>query len=181
MPNILFASNSVSHFPGSEVRSDSWSFDSARVPYSIFTPVETMVSTPQFSPSTSNETWFHFRVGSTYWGTNDSEPVFEIVDGEGTRIAYLSIRNNTSYGYQLYTATSTESEVDRKWIPVANSQMRTLDVHITHTALILRVDLYVNELLLLTREYSVASEIGSSFSSDGWSRTWSLLLRSYHF
>lgn len=159
MPNILFASNSISHFPGSYARNEEWSFDANRVPYAVYIPPATIASTPVFPASTTNETWFHFRAGAFYWYVNNLERICEIVDIEGKRIALLACHDRTSQGYHLDVVTDTQTDQLVKWIPVANAQLRTFDIRVRHTALELQVDLYINELLLLTKTFSVAAEI----------------------
>lgn len=167
MGKILFASNSVSHFPGSSPQNNDWSYDEDRVPYSIFMPPATVASTPLLPASTTQETWFHFRCGSAQWYTNNYEPICEITDVSGDRIAYLSCRDNGSYGYDLFLHTDTQNGYDRKWIPVAQHQMRTFDIHIQHTDILLKATLYINEVKVGEISFSTTSEIVPRFLQIG--------------
>ncbi len=156
MPNILFASNSVSHFPGTEARNDAWSYDANRVPYSIYTPPATMASTPLFDATTTNETWFHFRCGSgTYW-LNNAEPIFEIVDIDGDRIGYMDVRDNVAYGYTMNFVAGAQVSTQTKWFPVLDSQMRTYDIRILYSGVLARMEAYVNEVLIHSAEFTVS-------------------------
>jgi len=150
MPNILFASNSVSHFPGTSIGSADWTFDANRVPYSIETELLTKASSPPLplSPDGTQEWWFHLKNGSTSWYSNSDDPIIEIVDSDGTRILELSMYNRSGEGYYCryvvdgvtYTLTNT--------LPIANNIMRTYDVKIKDAGLNWEMSVYVNEMLI---------------------------------
>lgn len=159
MPDILFASNSISHFPGSEIRSDSWCYDADRVPYGLYCPPATVVSSPKFKASTTEETWFHFRVGATSWYVNNNERIAEITDENGNRIAMISCRDQSLYGYYLYYQDLDQSFSKVKWIPVANNQLRTFDLRIRHSPVLMEFDLYINEALLLSGSFSTVNAL----------------------
>lgn len=61
MPDILFASNNISHWPLSRSSSNTATFDAARVPYSVELQREESINSPQFVPTDGNVTWIHFR------------------------------------------------------------------------------------------------------------------------
>lgn len=158
MPEHLFASNSISHFVGSTFKNDAWSYDANRVPYSIYAPPSTVIACPDWEPSTSQETWFHFRGGSNEWRSDIEDVFFECFDEDSNSLVKLLLRDQSAYGYKLIMNTSEQSKTVVKWIPVANNQMRTFDLRIQHTGLLMHVDLYINELLLLSGELSQTGE-----------------------
>ena len=171
MTNILFASNSISHFPGSEPKSEVWAFDANRVPYAIGAPALTMVSSPKFKASESNETWFHFRFGQDR-GYYDDGPIFTVKDASGAVLLVLNIYNGdtvkTVFNAGGQTATKT------LMVPFANQQMRTYDIKFGCTDLVADIAVYVNEMLLYTHSLSVTSKIIPRFlvlgGSDGSTR-----------
>lgn len=157
MPNMLFASNSISHFPGTEFRNDSWSYDEDRVPYSIWCPPETMASTPTFAATSGDETWFHFRCGSLYWYYAIYEPICRITDDEGNTIVDLTVRDHEAHGHQLTFNAGGQSEVLLTYFPLADSQMRTYDIQVLFTDVVAECRVYMNEILLFESTFSVVA------------------------
>lgn len=157
MPNILFASNSVSHFPGSLIGTADWSYDSNRVPYALEIPKETKVGSPEIPNSTTDEWWFHFRAGNTSWHVNENNPIAEITDDNGDRIFMLSFRNRTTEGYYSYLTVDGSSYTNVRYIPYPNNQARTYDIQLKFTALQAEIRVYVNEILLETMIYAIGS------------------------
>lgn len=150
MPNILFASNSVSHFPGSVIGPDPWSFDSSRVPYSIECPNRTPCGSPVFTESTTNEYWFHFRHGSNEWWLHRDERIIEINDIDGNRIFQLSYHNRHTEGYHSrFTVDGTEY-TNARFYPIRTNAMRTYDIQLKWTALNAEARVYMNEILVET-------------------------------
>ena len=150
MPNMLFASNSVSHFPGAVIGPDPWSFDSTRVPYSIECPNHTPCGSPFFEESTTDEYWFHFRHGSDNWTSNDDENIIEINDFDGNRIFQLSYQNRDTSGYSSrFTVDGVESTSTR-YYPMRTNGMRTYDIQLKWTALNAEARVYMNEILVET-------------------------------
>jgi len=174
MPNILFASNSVSHFPGSFIGAPTWSYDSDRVPYSIQVDPQMTVGSPDLPESSTDEYWFHFRNGSDLWYINNDNPIIEIVDSEGARIFQLSYHNRTTEGYTgRLVVDDTQYEL-LKYLPKAENRLRTYDVALKFGALQVEALVYVDEILILSQSYSAAGwnrpthfRLGSSFSING--------------
>lgn len=158
MPNILFASNSISHFPGTEVRNDAWSYDSTRVPYSIWTPPATPAGTPIFDATTSDETWFHFRHGTQQFNSNVQEPICEITDGNGITLMKFFVQDKASVGYYMdfYAGGQTEQQV--KYLPIVENRTRTYDIMIKFTDTLAECQVYMNEILILESTFSVIAK-----------------------
>ncbi len=150
MPNILFASNSVSHFPGSEIGPESWSFDSTRVPYSIECPNHTPCGSPAFEESTTDEYWFHFRHGSNRWVSNNDENIIEINDFDGNRIFQLSYQNRDIRGYSSRLTVDGTEFTNRRYYPMRINGLRTYDIQLKWTAMNAEARVYMNEILVET-------------------------------
>ncbi|AGH07441.1 hypothetical protein SUFG_00074 [Sulfitobacter phage phiCB2047-B] len=159
MPNILFASNSVSHFPGSSVRNEEWAYDANKVPYAIATPPLTKASSPKFGESETNDTWFHFTHGidDEFWSIID-DPICEVTNKDGDRIFLLTYRNSTSTGYKIDFRSGTQSVTKSKYIPHLRDQRRTYDIRYTSTGVNDSLSLYVNEILLLEVSFSASEK-----------------------
>lgn len=157
MPNILFASNSVSHFPGTIVKNDAWSYDAARVPYSIYTSPGTPAATPQFAATTGDETWFHFRHGTNQFYTNNNEPIMEILDVNGDTLAQITIYDRSGEGYHMTFNAGAQSETISKYYPIVENVNRTYDLQILFTDIVAECRLYMNEILVLESTFSVAA------------------------
>jgi len=161
MPNILFASNSVSHFPGSVIGAPGWSFDSNRVPYSLEVVPAMKVSSPVITdPGAVNEWWFHFRAGAEDFYINNNEQFLELTTDDGISIYRISFYNRitSGEGFHFYlTADGSNYAEVRGFIPWGNNQLRTFDVQYKFTGVNLQVRCYCNELLLHTYDIPVAS------------------------
>lgn len=161
MPNILFASNSVSHFPGAVIGAPVWSFDSNRVPYSLEVERQLKISSPEIpDPGAVNTWWFHFRVGSDFWYINNNEQFFEITTEDGTSIYRISFHDRVNDGEGFHfdlTADGTDYAEVRGFIPWGNNQLRTVDVRYEFNGVNLIVQTYLNELLLHTFDLPVAT------------------------
>lgn len=158
MPNMLFASNSISHFVGSEIGSGTAYYDPDRVPYAIEVPQETVASSPYINMFDANqeEWWFHFRMGKSSWGANEEEQICEIVDFNGTRLIHLAYQNRTSEGYHLRTNIDGNSFLYTRYIPMLSGQSRTYDIQMKITNLQFECRVYVNELLLETAVFAIS-------------------------
>lgn len=157
MPNILFASNSVSHFVGSEISNLSWGYDSNRVPYAIRAPLETVISTPNFEETTTDNTWFHFTFGSSLWYVNNDEPICEIVDIDGSRIVRFSNRDHYSYGWRLDTNIDGNINTYLRVFPIPDSRRMTCDIRIGLTGVQAHIEVFVNEMRIFDVTYAIAS------------------------
>lgn len=158
MPGILFASNSVSHFPGTTVKNDAWAYDQDRVPYAIYTEPATVATSPLFPASETGETWFHFRVGSKLWYSANLERICEIADNEGNQIATVACRDDGNYGYYISFRAGGQSGSQYKWLPVIENQMRTIDIRILHSGITAKMELYVNEIYVLDLEFTISED-----------------------
>lgn len=157
MPKILFASNSISHFPGSLIGSASYSFDATRVPYSIQPPQMTPISSPKLLPSTTEETWFHFRHSMSNVGNGtQEEPIFEVIDQFGNVIVKLNYRNNGTTGYRLYSYVGGNTFTNTRYFPNGAGRARTYDLRLQQTALNARIELYMNEILIEVQDYPIS-------------------------
>lgn len=175
MPNILFASNSISHFPGSRIGSPAWAYDPNRVPYSIELPLETIAASPRFPQTTTDETWIHFRVGAGIWQVNSENPIVEIVDNSGARILQLAYHNRTTEGWHMRSVMDVNSFLDVRVVPFLGASLRTVDIQIKLGTLTAEFRVYINELLTLERTFSYNSNnkrhprfmwIGGAFRSS---------------
>lgn len=172
MPNILFASNSVSHFPGSELGASY--YDADRVPYSIETPLETPVSSPDIPETTTDETWFHFRHTSNNFYLNNDEPIMQVTDDLGNTILSLTYYNRGGEGYHLRSYVDGNNFVNSKYYPNPEGRIRTYDIMLRQTALNCRIEVYMNEILVEVQDYAISSFrpvknliLGGTFGNNG--------------
>lgn len=167
MPNILFASNSISHFPGTLPKSEVWTFDSKRVPYSIGTPANTQVSSPKFPASESGETWFHFRHGAAGWDVNADDGICQILDGNGNIL--LSFRLSNKFDYRSTFNAGSQTIAKTKGTPWQAAVMRTFDIKWACSDIMAELAVYVNEMLLYTHSLSVTAKQYPRFLTLGGS------------
>lgn len=158
MAKMLFASNSISHYPGSTVKNDAWAYDANRVPYALHAPSATVVAGPPIEPSTTQETWFHMRFGTTTYPNNVAERILEILTADAEQLFILTVTNTSASGYTATINTDTQTVTGKKFLPLATSQARTLDVQLIHTDLSIEMNVYINEILIINESLSQTSE-----------------------
>lgn len=156
MPNMLFASNSTSHFPGSSVGSPTWSFDDDRVPYSIEVNPESPVGSPDLLQSTTGEYWFHFRQGSDNWAFGSTHPIIEVNNDAGERIFQLLYRDNGTTGYTARLLVDETQYEATRYLPISPENLRTYDIQLKFTELQVQARVYVDEILIITQIYSIS-------------------------
>ena len=168
MPNILFASNSISHFPGTIPKSEEWSFNSNRVPYSLGTPANTQVSSPKFPASGSGETWFHFRHGSAAWDEFADDMICRILDIEGKIL--LTFTLDDRFLYRSVFNAGSQSVSKSLGTPWQAASMRTFDIKWACSDLVAEIAVYVNEMILFTHSLSVTARQYPRFLTLGGSK-----------
>lgn len=167
MPNILFASNSISHFPGTLPKSEEWSFDSKRVPYSLGTPANTQVSSPKFPASESGETWFHFRHGAAGWDMYSDDEICRILDEDGQILLTFTLDRRYTYRSNFYAGS--QSIAKSLGTPWQDAWLRTYDIKWACSDLLAEMAVYVNEMLLYTCSLSVTKKQYPRFLTLGGS------------
>ena len=152
MPKILFASNNISHFPGSVPGSAAGTFDPLRVPYAVLLTNYQLLSSPDFNPSTGDTTWFHFRSFADGNGysipTGSTGILWQTLDGSNRMLAKLT--KKTSVYTQSLTLTlyngSTTVTADTTF-PMTQSRMNFIDISLKITPVLIRADVYINGAL----------------------------------
>jgi hypothetical protein len=178
MPAILFASNNVSHFPGSVPGSLGPSFDVSRVPYSLGISNAGLMTSPTFGTAAGTITWIHFRHLCETSATNTvgNGTVVHAVDALNRLIARVSkISGNSTQTVRLtvYNGATTIS-VDGL-IPLTEGKNNIIDLALTITGSLIKADLYINGALSATAQFGsnpnsmgkpVRLSFGTSFTSS---------------
>lgn len=157
MPNMLFASNSVSQFPGSFIGALTWSYDSNRVPYSIQVNPQLPVGSPNILQSTTDEYWFHFRNGSDEWNPNSDNAIIEINNTLGERIFQLVYSSRTTDGYRSRLVVDGTEYYAERYLPNAGNSVRTYDIQLKFTGIQVEARIYVDEILIITQTFAASS------------------------
>lgn len=157
MPNILFASNSVSHFPGTYIGATGWMFDSNRVPYAVRCPIATIASSPLLEVSQTDETWFHFRHGAGRWDSNEDAPLIEVVDPDGNRLVQISYWERSAEGYHMRVSIDGQSFTNSRDLPMLDEALRTYDLQVKTTGVQAEIRLYVNEIMVLEQVFAITA------------------------
>ena len=152
MPQILFASNNVSHFPGSIPGSAAGTFDPLRVPYAVMLTNYQLLTGPQFAPSSGDTTWFHFRSHADGNGystpTGATGTLFQCQDILNRQLIRLS-RKNSVHTQQLvltlFNGTTTIAADTN--IPMTQSKMNFIDISLRITSVLIRAEVYINGAL----------------------------------
>ena len=146
MPNILFASNNISHWPLSVSDSLASTFDSTKVPYSIKLSYIQSIASPVFAVATGDVTWFHFRVWANSFDINDKFHMLKVFDANNNLLIQVNkFTTGSAYnlGLQVFDgATNTDVVAG---FPLNPGVMNIVDVRFEVTAGgVLDGELYVN-------------------------------------
>lgn len=172
MPKILFASNSISHFPGSLIDAASYAFDASRVPYAIEAPLQTPISSPDIPLTTTDETWFHFVHSTNLWHTVNMEPICLVTNDIGDTI--FEFHYHPSTGYRLRSFVNGNNFTNNRYYPNPSGRSRTYDIRLLQTSLNCRIEVYMNEILVEVQDYPIAAfrpvrnlVLGGAFGNAG--------------
>jgi len=179
MPNILFASNNISHWPMSVSSTLAGTFDPTRVPYSLKVGWLENFATPDFPESASTVTWIHFRNWFNSFEENEVPDLLRIFDASNNLLVRLfkyEVYGEFDLGLMLYN-DGTGSGV-KAGFALNKATMNSIDVKITITAGTLDADLYINGGLAGTKSFAANDgnytnpthfAIGSAFCNDSGS------------
>jgi hypothetical protein len=151
MPNIVFASNNIAHFPLAVSGSEFGTFDPDRVPYAIKIEKWETLNGPKFKPVLGDNTWFHFRFYATTIDTTDGRSLISGYTDDGEMLFDVRKRANTNSMrakailYDGNTSITVDSDADWTF-----SKVNTCDVQITVKALSIELRLYINSALAAT-------------------------------
>jgi len=181
MPNIVFASNNLVHWPLSESSTTAGTYDSTRVPYSFFLNYNQGMSSVEFAPVSGNVTWVHFRLyfaDAQDGNFNDYEyPLIRVFDTSDNEL-FKTIKKNLfdpDWRTKMYIFHDGGSITGDQAIPFNKAKMNTVDLRYENTGSLVNLKLYVNGALAKDLEYTGAATfgkpakmtIGAAFSTDG--------------
>ena len=150
MTNIVFASNSISHFPNAISGTDTDRYDSGRVRYSIDIEKNEVLNSPVFNSVSGEDTWFHFNLYFTESTENEERLLIKAFDENNKELFSVvkTLATLTNLKARLNRAnggTSANSTVD-----VVRNKMNTIDIHLKQNVSEHELKLYVNRFLSLT-------------------------------
>ncbi len=145
MVKMLFASNNIVHFPTSTALSTAGTFTPDRVPYSIGLRNNQVVHSPIFTPSSVEETWFHFKFYPGLTSFNGGELLFSGYDAANHLLFALSKATNDftpNINLKVYNG-NTVLNVNSSF-PITAGIMNNIDIKFTVNLVTIAVDLYIN-------------------------------------
>ncbi len=135
MPNILFASNNISHWPTSVSDTLAGTFDSTKVPYSIKLSYLQSIASPTFAVAAGDVTWLHFRVWANSNDINDKFHMLKVFDANNNLLIQVNKFTTGSVynlGLQVFDgATNTDVVAG---FPLNPGVMNLVDVRFEVTA-----------------------------------------------
>lgn len=154
MPNIVFASNNIIHFPTGRAGTLAASFDATRVPYSIMVDSEELITSHLFPAVAGNVTWFHFRTffSSSLNSTRGTTDFFNIYDDQGYALVRLQ-KSGTGTDYvpfflaRIYDPNGTTNAASA--IPMVRGRINTIDIRYEKTGLGINLQVYQNSALVI--------------------------------
>lgn len=145
MANILFVSNNVSHFINGNTNSDSTRFDANRVPYAISLFFAAAMSTPQFTPTSGEVSWCHFRFFFTGMENQDLYHLIKGYDVNGnTLFDVTKYFNSFAYDCNLTLIKASGSSVVKQSFPFNRAEINNVDIRYETTGSMVKVQMYVN-------------------------------------
>lgn len=162
MPNIVFASNNITHFPNANAGSVVGSFDPQRVPYTIAVENREELNSPTFPAVAGDDTWFHFRTyfDSLQFGGTDT--LLKAYDDSDHLLFDVRKRlNDFSYAPAIDIFDGDQTNTVNCTIQMTLQKSNSVDIRFTRTNLLLRVEVYVNGSL------SGSTQFGSNNNDYG--------------
>lgn len=156
MPNILFASNNLAHFPLSVSSATAGKFDSTRVPYAFLLEKDQSMASPEFTPASGDVTWIHFRMIFDNLNDPDSPTLLTVFDGNQNMIMRLRKPGfNSEYIVTptLFTDAVGGFTSGTFGFPFNRGAMNSIDIKFTATAGSLQMKTYVNGGLTSTIDH----------------------------
>ena len=156
MPNILFASNNVSHWPLSISSTLATTFDATRVPYSLKLAYLEGIQSPEFAPAAGTVTWIHFRIWANGRFSNDTGPLLRVFDANNNKLIELDKHQTFGefeIGLKVYS-NGTPTTKDKASIPLNIGTMNSIDMKITVGAASMDGKLYINGGLAATGNFA---------------------------
>lgn len=150
MPNILFASNNLAHWPTAVATSQAGTFDPDRVPYAIMLEKHEILNSPSFIPSNTEDTWFHFRLYPQDIDYNATNVLFQAYDPSGNLLVSIRKANSTPrHNIRVYLYDgSTEIDMTGN-IPFTHLKVNSIDIHYQVNSLSITLKVYVNSSLAI--------------------------------
>lgn len=148
MPNIVFASNNIAHFPNANAGSVVGSFDSTRVPYTIAVENFEELNSPTFPAVTGDDTWFHFRTYFESSPFNDQPTMLKAYDADDNLLFNVRKRlNSYEFAPTIEIFDGDQTNTVNCSIEMTLRKANSIDIRYTSTALLLRVEVYINGAL----------------------------------
>lgn len=154
MVKMLFASNNIIHFPTSTALSTAGTFSPTRVPYSIGLRNNQVVHSPIFTPSSVEDTWFHFKLYPGTISYDGGGLLFSGYDEENRLLFALSKTTNDfspNINLKVYNG-NTVLNINSSF-PLTAGIMNNIDIKHTVNLVSISVDLYVNGGLAATLSF----------------------------
>jgi hypothetical protein len=187
MPEILFVSNNISHWPLSRSSSLAGSFDSTRVPYSIALNYAESIASPEFPPvSAGTVTWIHFRTYVDGLSINDELHMLRVFDANQNLLCQVNKLDSVlTYFLELKAYDNANPKNQVAGFPINKSVLNSIDVKIDVAAGYVKTSLYINGGLAAVSDWATNSAgygvpthfaLGAAFSSAGGSHYFSEVL-----
>lgn len=169
MPNILFASNNIAHWPGVLAGSVVGTFDSSRVPYALAMSNYEQINSPVHVTSTGDETWYHFRF---YWSGldyNRADMLIQAYQPDSSNLAFVVTKDGgiSTGRTQIYLYDGNTSITKVASLNLTQSKVNSVDVRYNANPLGLELDLFINGTL--AANVSLASNPNSYVAPDRFS------------
>lgn len=155
MPNILFASNNIAHWPLSNSTTQAGTFDATRVPYAIRLAHEEVINSPAFIPTTGEISWVHFRM---FFNGKLNAGIVPLVKGFAVNGEILfEVRktfNDSEFTHDITLYRDGGELEGTTSFPININQMNSIDVRYEVTATEINMKLYTNSGLAASLTYA---------------------------
>lgn len=146
MANVVFASNNISHFPGTVAVASA--FDAARVPYAIRAYYGQLHGGPAFTKVTGDVTWLHFRLDPNT-STYDASTILQMWD-ETNQIVFTIAKVDNSGSAKLTVYNGDGGINVNQNFGLTNTTL-TYDLKITVSAFLVEVEIYMNGVTIASQ------------------------------
>lgn len=145
MPNILFASNNLVHWPLSVSSSEAVTFDSGRVPYSLQLNYNETMSSPVFTPAVGDVTWLHNRMYMDGLYTTGAYQMMRAFDVNGQILFSIDKKGGSGEFLTILTLYRPSGSLTiEQTFPFNSLKMNSVDVRYENDGAEVNMGLYVN-------------------------------------
>lgn len=163
MPNIVFASNNISHWPFAIANFEAGKYDAVRVPYGYELGFKQTITSPTFPAVAGEVTWIHLRMycSNAEYTSSVMPELIRVRDADGVSLFVLSkVPATWDLVNNMYLYDGSGSDSDVQSTQFVSSTINGFDLRYESTSEFTNLKFYVNGGLVAECNLTGQSTIG---------------------